>query len=156
MAPVSSIYPVRDPEHVLPTIARALSLSDQGTRPVIETLVAYLRPRDLLLVLDNLEHVVAAAPLIADLLVASPGLKALATSRIVLRLSGEYDVPVNPLATSEAVQLFVTRAKAARPDFALTTGNQQAVIAICTQLDGLPLRLSLPPHASVLYRPQPC
>ena len=98
-----------------------------------------------LLVLDNLEQVVEAAPLIADLLTACPRLKVLATSRVVLRLSGEHDVPVASRwpAPGRRVQLFVARARAASPGFALTAANAAAVAAICARLDGLPLAIEL-------------
>ena len=106
--------------------------------------------------LDNLEHVLGATPLIADLLAGCPRLTVLSTSRAVLRISGEHDFPVPPLdlpppgeipvkaaEASPAVQLFVARAQAARPDFALTEANASPVAAICRRLDGLPLAIEL-------------
>jgi non-specific serine/threonine protein kinase len=134
---------LHDPGPVLPTIAKDLGLSDVGTRSAAEQLVAYLHPRRSLLVLDNLEQVVESAPQIADLMTRCPRLKVLATSRVVLRISDEHDVPVHPLPAPAAVQLFVTRARAASSDFALTAANQAAVAAICTRLDGLPLAIEL-------------
>jgi predicted ATPase/DNA-binding CsgD family transcriptional regulator len=134
---------LRDPGLVLPAIATALGLGDAGTRPLDEQLVAHLRPRQSLFLLDNLEHVVEAAPGIAELLTHCPRLKVLATSRVVLRVTDEYDVPIDPLPTSEAVQLFVARARAASPEFTLTAANQVAVGAICARLDGLPLAIEL-------------
>jgi non-specific serine/threonine protein kinase len=108
-------------------------------------------------VLDNVEHVVEAAPQLGELLAACPGLTLLATSREVLRLAGEHDVPVAPLslpaapdeadmvtvAASPAVQLFLERARAADPGFALTEANAAAVVGICRRLDGLPLAIEL-------------
>ncbi|MGH2614192.1 MAG: ATP-binding protein [Thermomicrobiales bacterium] len=159
---------VHEPRLVGVTIAQALGVRETGERPLAETLAAALRPKHLLLILDNLEHVLDAAPLIADLLVACPTLHVLATSRVVLRLSGEHVFPVPPLeipaanaaATAEvsaapAVRLFVARAQAAHPDFTLTEENAAAVAAICHRLDGLPLAIelaaaripALPPHA---------
>jgi non-specific serine/threonine protein kinase len=148
--------PLRDPALVLPTIARAFGLSDAGNRPLAERLAAHLRSWQVLLVLDNLEQVVEAAPRIADLLTACPDLKILATSRVVLHLSDEHDLPVAPLAlpeaegrslnevaSSPAVRLFVARAQAASPAFALTEANTAAVAAICARLDGLPLAIEL-------------
>jgi predicted ATPase/DNA-binding CsgD family transcriptional regulator len=135
--------PLRDPDLVLPTIAFALGFRDKGNRPLTEQLIAHLRPRQLLLVLDNLEQVIDAAPLIANLLTLCPGLKIVATSRVVLRLSVEHDVAVAPLAVPEAVHLFVTRAKAASPNFELTAANAAVVAAICSRLDGLPLAIEL-------------
>jgi predicted ATPase len=137
------LAPLRDPGLVLPAIARTLGLIDEGLRSMTEQLVAYLRSRQVLLVLDNLEQVVEAAPRVADMLTACPRLKVLATSRVVLRVSGEHDFPVDPLAAPEAVQLFVARARAVSPTFALTAANQAAVAAICTRLDGLPLAIEL-------------
>ena len=134
---------VRDPDLVLPAIARGLELSDKGATPVYRQLIAYLQPRHLLLVLDNLEQVVDAAPWIADLLADCQHLTILATSRIVLRLTGEHDVPVHPLAAPEAVQLFVARARAASPGFTLSAANAATLSAICTRLDGLPLAIEL-------------
>ncbi len=134
---------VRDPGLVLPAIAAAYGLGDEGTRTAAEQLVAQLRARRSLLVLDNLEQVVEAAAGIAGLLRQCPHLKVLATSRVVLRVSDEHDVPVHPLPAPDAVQLFVTRARAASPAFALTAANQAAVAAICTRLDGLPLAIEL-------------
>ena len=104
---------LRDPNLVLATIAHALGFADKGAHPLLDQLVSHLRQRQLLLVLDNLEQVIDAAPQIADLLTRCPRLKVLATSRVVLRLSLEHDVPMTPLAIAEAVQLFVTRARAA-------------------------------------------
>jgi predicted ATPase/DNA-binding CsgD family transcriptional regulator len=134
---------LRDPSLVLPTIAHALGLRDKGDAPAREWLAAHLRRRHLLLVLDNLEQVIAAAPAIADLLVRCPRLSVLATSRVVLRLSQEQDVPVAPLAVAEAVALFVTRARAASQGFELSAANAAVIAAICTRLDGLPLAIEL-------------
>jgi predicted ATPase/DNA-binding CsgD family transcriptional regulator len=148
---------VPDPALVASAIAQGLGVREAGGRPLDETLVSALRMKHLLLVLDNLEHVVDATPLIAQLLVASPRLSVLATSRAVLRISGEHDIPVPALALPDAetvptvedvgaapaVQLFVARAQAARPDFVLTPANATAVAAICRRLDGLPLAIEL-------------
>ena len=153
---------MRDPDLVLPTIATAFGLRDVGHRPLTEQLVAHLRLSQALLVLDNLEQVVEAAPQIADLVTHCPQLKVLATSRVVLRVSVEHVVPVDPLSVPAAVQLFVTRARAASPDFALTAANQAAVAAICARLDGLPLAIELAaaripalPPAALLARLEP-
>jgi non-specific serine/threonine protein kinase len=148
---------IRDPDLVLPTIAQALGLSDIGGRPLTEGVVAHVRSRQMLLLLDNVEQVVDAAPVVAGLLGACPDLKVLATSRVVLRLSVEHAVPVSPLtvpdgrgrpspeevAASPAVQLFVARAQAASPGFALSADNAAAVAAVCARLDGLPLAIEL-------------
>jgi predicted ATPase len=150
---------IRDPSLVLPTMARALGYTDKGRRPLMEQLAANLQPRRLLLVLDNFEQVVAAAPAISYLLANCLHLKVLVTSRVMLHLSGEQDVLVEPLPVAEAVQLFVTRARAANPSFALTADNAATVGAICTRLDGLPQAIELAaartralPSAALLVR----
>ena len=134
---------LRDPALLLPALANALGLAEAAGGSVATLLVAFLRPRQLLLVLDNLEQITDAAPLIADLLIACPSLKVLVTSRVVLHISGEHDVPVNPLPIPSAVQLFVARARAASFGFALTADNAPMVAAICGRLDGLPLAIEL-------------
>jgi predicted ATPase/DNA-binding CsgD family transcriptional regulator len=148
---------LHDPALVLPTIARIFEVGDEGSRPLAERLVAHLHPRQLLLVLDNLEQVIEAAPRIANLLTACPHLTVLATSRVVLRLSNEQSVPVAPLAVPSeanqptpeeatafaAVRLFVARARAMSPGFVLSEQNAAAVAATCRRLDGLPLALEL-------------
>jgi predicted ATPase/class 3 adenylate cyclase len=155
---LAALAPIADPALVAPAIAQALGVQDMGGRPLAERVREYLRDKRLLLVLDNFEQVLAAAPLVADLLAGCPRLTALVTSRAVLRLSGEHDLAVAPLAlppdgvhsTSperlaryDAVRLFVARAQAARADFALTPETAPAVVALCRRLDGLPLALEL-------------
>jgi non-specific serine/threonine protein kinase len=151
------LSPVRDPALVLPTVARAFGIPEDADRPVREQLADRLGGRSSLLVLDNLEQVAAAAADLADLLACCPTLKILATSRVVLRVTGEHRYPVPPLhlpdlahlpalaalAETEAVALFVQRAQAADPAFALTKATAPVVAAICTRLDGLPLALEL-------------
>ena len=152
---------IREPALVLPAVAQALGVRDTGERSVVDGLAAALRGRRPLLVLDNLEQVLAAAPRIGQLLAACPGVKVLATSRAPLRLSGEYDVRIPPLALpdrpgaparpqaleeaarSDAVRLFAERAEAARTDFALSADNVAAVAELCRRLDGLPLAIEL-------------
>jgi predicted ATPase/class 3 adenylate cyclase/Tfp pilus assembly protein PilF len=146
-----------DPALVVPTIAQTLGLREQGGQSPAELLRGYLGDRCLLLVLDNFEQVVGAAPELAALLAASPGLQVLVTSRLPLRLRGEHEFPLMPLPLPEpshlpplaalsryaAVALFVERAQAARPDFAVTSANAPAVAEICARLDGLPLAIEL-------------
>ncbi len=148
---------VRDPALVAATIAGALGLREGGGRPLAERLAGHLRDRHTLLVLDNFEQVTEAAPLVADLLATCPDLTVLATSREPLRVGGEQEFAVQPLALpdptslhpgdlperSPAVALFVQRARAVKPDFALTASNARAVAEICRRLDGLPLALEL-------------
>jgi len=140
---VVSLAQVRDWELVVPTIAHTLGLREQSGEPVSEALGEYLRDRRLLLVLDNLEHVTAAAPVLAGLLASAPGLKVVATSRTPLRLSGEHTYAVRPLALAESVSLFGERAHAAVPEFEITHENEDVIAEICARLDGLPLAIEL-------------
>jgi non-specific serine/threonine protein kinase len=151
------LAPVADPGLVATSVARVLGVHEAGDERLAERLAAYLRDRRLLLLLDNFEQVVEAAPLVATLLGGCPRLTVLVTSRVRLRLSGEREHAVPPLALaagddapagngiaeSEAVRLFVERAQAVREDFGLTAGNAPAVAAICRRLDGLPLAIEL-------------
>jgi predicted ATPase/DNA-binding CsgD family transcriptional regulator len=161
------LTPVRDPDLVAPAIAQVLGVRDVGGTPLAGLLADYLRPRALLLVLDNFEQVVEAVSLVAGLLAACPNLAVLATSRVVLRVSGEHGFPVPPLAlpestaetvekveTAEAVRLFVDRARAADPSFALTVRNAPAIGEICRRLDGLPLAMELAAARIALLPPQ--
>ncbi len=161
------LAPVRDTGLVAPTIAAAFDVRETPDRTVVASLQSHLSGQELLLILDNLEHLIESAPLIAGLLTACPFLTVLATSRALLNLSGERDFAVPPLplpalpsswaeraamdrsaltvelASGAAVELFVERAQAARADFALTAGNAAAVSAICHRLEGLPLAIEL-------------
>jgi non-specific serine/threonine protein kinase len=150
------LAPVRDPDLVLSTLAGVLGAIESGGRPLLATLCEALRSRQLLLVLDNFEHLLAAAPALADLLIACPLLTLLVTSRAALRLRGEREVVVSPLtvpdprrlpleevARSPAVALFTARAQETRADFALTAATAPVVAAICARLDGLPLAIEL-------------
>jgi len=151
------LAPISDPELVLSTIAQVLGVEDAGGRPLRDALVDYLRGRHLLLVLDNFEQVLAAATVVDALLQAGPGLRVLVTSRAPLQIRGEQEYPVPPLAlpasgrsfTPEAlsqyaaVALFIERAAAIKPDFAVTNANAPAVAELCTRLDGLPLAIEL-------------
>lgn len=138
-------------------IASALGLVETGALTVLEALRITLRNRQVLLLLDNFEQVVTAAAAVSDLLASCPRLKVLVTSRAVLRMGGEHQFPVWPLtppaltagasvfvlAANPAVDLFLRRAQAARPGFALTPSNAAAVAGICRRLEGLPLALEL-------------
>jgi predicted ATPase/transcriptional regulator with XRE-family HTH domain len=156
-AAVVFLAAVRDPALVASTIALALGVVEAGGRSPVDRLGAALRERHLLLLLDNLEHLLDAAPLVTDLLARCPRLAVLATSRAPLRLAGEHVYPVPPLAVPDpdrlppqdelagvaAVRLFVARSRAADPAFALTGENADAVAAVCHRLDGLPLAIEL-------------
>jgi predicted ATPase/DNA-binding CsgD family transcriptional regulator len=153
--PLAPLAPVAGPDLVAATVAQALGVRDGGGRPLQTVLRDALRGRTLLLVLDNCEHVLAGVvPLVVGLLEAAPGLRVLATSRARLQVAGEQEYPVPPLtlpstgdplgtAESEAVALFVERAREARPDFVLSAENAGAVAEVCHRLDGLPLALEL-------------
>jgi class 3 adenylate cyclase len=138
-----SLAPVRDWELVVPTIAHTIGLREQSGEGVIEALTEYLRDRQVLLVLDNLEQVTAVASVLARLLASAPGLKIIATSRTPLRVSGERTFAVRSLALEESVRLFAERAQAAAPEFELTDENRDDVAEICARLDGLPLAIEL-------------
>jgi transcriptional regulator with XRE-family HTH domain len=145
------LAPLRDPALVPNAMARALSVGERGERPLPEALALAVADRHLLLVVDNCEHLLPAMPLIGQLLAAAPRLKVLATSRARLRLRGERELPVGPLASPApegaatpplaglagvaAVRLFVERAAEVRPGFALTPDNAAEVAAICRQVE---------------------
>ncbi|MBW3632966.1 MAG: LuxR C-terminal-related transcriptional regulator [Chloroflexi bacterium] len=153
-APLAAIT---DPDLVATTVARAAGLVETGDTPVRDTLAAALRQVEALLVLDNFEHVVAAAPLVSDLLAVCPRLTILATSRVLLRVEGEYALPVPPLTVpdpetlasreelmrSAAAQLFARRGQAVNPSFSVTDDNAPLVVDICRRLDGVPLAIEL-------------
>lgn len=153
------LAPIADPDLVASTIAEKLSLQEVASRPVLESLKNFLKRKRTLLVLDNFEQILPAAEVITDLLGACPDLHVLATSRAMLRLTGEYEVPIPPLTLpdlssgqsgngakayeSEAVWLFEERARAARPGLELTADARRAIAEICVRLDGLPLAIEL-------------
>lgn len=144
-------------DEVVSVIARTTGLREMGSALLAEQLHAYLAERALLLVLDNFEHLLPAAPQIAEILAVAPHVVVLATSRAPLRLAGEQEFPVPPLAvpTREplppleqleqfaAIALFVARVRALQPDFMLDAERAPLVTAICRQLDGLPLAIEL-------------
>lgn len=151
------LAPVRDPTLVLPTIASVLNVREDSPGTLRATLTAYLMPKRMLLVLDNCEQVITAASDLAALLTACPRLAILATSRESLRIAAEHEFPVLPLGVPEeirdlalddlaqipALALFVSRATAIDPSFALTTDNAAVIAEICRRLDGLPLAIEL-------------
>jgi predicted ATPase/transcriptional regulator with XRE-family HTH domain len=175
-----ALAPIRDLDRVPAAIAQALNVRENPGELLQVTLQRYLRDRRLLLLLDNFEQVTAAAPLLGTLLLSSPGLKLLVTSREVLHIYGEHDFPVPPLAVPgskfqvqsekglsatlnfepgtleryETVRLFVERAVAVDHDFSLTSDNAQAVVEICRRLDGLPLAIELAAAQVNAFAPQ--
>ncbi len=159
---------VREAHRVGAAIALALDLTVAGGQAALDVVTAHLCQRRALLVLDNFEQVTAAGPDVATLLAAAPGVKVVVTSRVILRVYGETEFNVPPLsapaegdsltreslARYPAVELFVQRAQAVRPDFELTSDNALAVAAICDMLDGLPLAIELAAARSRLLSPQ--
>jgi predicted ATPase/DNA-binding CsgD family transcriptional regulator len=167
------LAPVRDPGLVPSTIAQGIGLQDARDRPLMEHLISQLRERRLLIVLDNFEHLLAGAPVVTQLLQETSALRILVTSRSSLRISGEQECPVPPLALPspassstpdsvarcESVRLFAARAAAATPGFVIDERNASAIAQITCRLDGLPLaielaaaRVKLLPPESILAR----
>src|SRR5262249_32157051 len=139
------LAPITDPERVAPAICQTLGVRETGSQPPIESLKEYLRAKQLLLLLDNFEQILPAAPVVSELLANCPRLKGLVTSRAVLHLRGEHEFPVAPLAMPDlsamplagadmvfslsqyaAAELFIQQALAARPDFTVTNENAPA------------------------------
>ncbi|CAA9585623.1 MAG: hypothetical protein AVDCRST_MAG88-3892, partial [uncultured Thermomicrobiales bacterium] len=157
-----ALAPLGDAAMVLPAIARALGVREVAGEPLAATLGAYLRDKRLLLVLDNVEHLLGAAPAVAEVAGAAGGVGILATSRAPLRVRGEREWALPPLETpaldrvpelrdvagNPAVALFVERARAVDPGFALRGANAAAVAAICRRLDGLPPARGICPSGS--------
>lgn len=171
-----SLAALDDPALVLPTIAQAVGVREVEGEPLLASLHAALYDREVLLVLDNFEQVVKAAPLVSELLEVAPRLKALVTSRVFLRLRSEHAHAVTPLALpdllsgegqsltpseaaerithSAAVRLFLERAQAAQMDFVITEENAPVVTELCRRLDGLPLAIELAAARVRLLSPQ--
>jgi predicted ATPase/DNA-binding CsgD family transcriptional regulator len=163
-----SLAGVTDPALVATNIIPELGVIGREDRSAITSLKRYLRDKKMLLVLDNFEHVLESAQLVAELLVASPQLAVLVTSREALRLSGEYEYLVPPLTVPvlalgesisdllayDSMTLFVQRAQASVPDFQLSEENASAVAGICSHLDGLPLAIELAAARIKLFSPQ--
>ena len=151
------LAPLSDPDLVVPTIAQALGIQEAGERPLLDLLQAYVRDKQLLLLLDNFEQIAAAAPGLSELLSGCPQLKMLVTSRAVLHIRGEHEFPVPPLELpdlthlpgSEAlsqfgsVALFLQCAQTARLDFQMNPASTHTIAEICVRLDGLPLAIEL-------------
>jgi non-specific serine/threonine protein kinase len=161
------LAPLTDPDLVAGTIATVLQVPESGAQPVGDRLHAYLHAKQALLVLDNFEHLLAAAPLVEGLLKGAPRLKVLATSRAPLGVYGEREFLVPPLTLPdrrrlpaldqllqyEAVRLFVERTQARQPAFVLNAANAPAVVEICWRLDGLPLAIELAAARGKLFPP---
>ena len=171
-----ALGPIADPDLVMSAIAQTLGLRDLGSVAPEDSLKTYLADKTLLLVLDNVEHVIAAAPRIMQVLTACPRLTVLATSRVSLHLRGEHEFAVPPLdlparrrararasltqadlaslTTYAAVALFIERAQAVKRDFTVTNANAPAIAEICARLDGLPLAIELAAARVRLLTPQ--
>jgi predicted ATPase/DNA-binding SARP family transcriptional activator len=143
---------LEDPALVARAILEALEIPETGREPEDELIRALARS-ELLLLVDNFEQVLAAAPTIARVLTASPSLRVVVTSRAPLHVGGEHEFPVPPLAEDEAAELFVTRAQAANPNFALSEQNAADVAELCAKLDGLPLAIELAAARAKLLSP---
>jgi predicted ATPase/DNA-binding SARP family transcriptional activator len=152
-----ALAPIRDPALVASAIAHVLGVKEVGDQPLVELLKRYLHERAVLLVLDNFEHLLAAAPWAADLLATCPQINILATSRAALHVRAEHLFPITPLpppdltdvddvqiiAQAPAVALFIARAQAVDPNFTLHSENAATIAAICARLEGLPLAIEL-------------
>ncbi|HEY3232554.1 MAG TPA: NB-ARC domain-containing protein, partial [Roseiflexaceae bacterium] len=164
---VVALASTSDPSLVVLAIAQTLGVEETGERAILDRLKEYLSGKQILLVLDNFEQVLDAALLVGELLTVASRLKILVTSRAALRLSGEREFSVPPLTLPdrvhppphdrldyyESVRLFIERAQAVRPDFAITEANAPAVVEICHRLDGLPLAIELAAARSKLFPP---
>lgn len=162
------LAPLHDPAHVVSAIGRALGIRQEGERPLIEAVEAELGGLEMLLVLDNFEHVMEAATLVSELVDRCPSLTVLVTSRTSLRLTGEREymveplgvptlerlLPLDELARFPAVALFLERAAMVAPGFQLTPENAAAVAGICSRLDGVPLALQLAAARLKLLSPE--
>ncbi len=161
------LTPIQDPRQLVPTLARRLGAPPAAGRPSIQALQDFLEVRQAVLVLDNFEHLLEAAPRLAEILAACPFITFVVTSRAALHLRWERVVPVPPLGLPEpgrlpsvsslartpAISLFVDRVRAAEPSFALTSENASAVAELCTRLDGLPLAIELAARQVGTYSP---
>jgi LuxR family maltose regulon positive regulatory protein len=134
---------LRDPRLVATNIAASFDIRETRSVSSEDELLALLALKRVLIVLDNFEHVTGAATLVAGVIEACPQVSILVTSRTPLRVRAERRFPLDPLAVPEAVRLFIDRAQAASPGFALTPNNAEAVAAVCRRLDGLPLAIEL-------------
>lgn len=163
------LSPISDPARVAPAIAETLGLRESPqSRPIYDVLLEFLRDRKVLLLLDNFEQLMAAAPRVADLMERCPRVKVLVTSRAPMHIRGEKELQIQPLATPDlqsatdmhklsqfaSVELFIQRAQGLRPEFRVTEENAPAIAEICNRLDGLPLAIELAAARIKLLSPQ--
>jgi len=137
------LAPAHDRNAVTAALAQALGVRDTGDAPLFDKVTTAVRDRRVLLVLDNFEQALAAAPAVTELLAAAPEVSAIVTSRSLLRVGGERRYELDPLPSDDAMRLFVERAHAVRPDFEITPANSDDVGRICSALDGVPLAIEL-------------
>jgi predicted ATPase/DNA-binding SARP family transcriptional activator len=160
------LAPISDPGLVASVVAGTLGMREEGGTTVLDSLKLFLADRNLLLIMDNFEHLVKAAPDVSQLLAAAPSVRVLATSRERLRLQGEHDFPVGALLVppeevmdiqavlrNEAIQLFLDRARAANLAFEVTEQNAEQIARICRRLEGLPLAIELAAARINLFAP---
>lgn len=162
------LAPITGSDLVDTAIAATLGMRQAVDESLLDTLIRSLRRKQLLLVIDNFEHVIEAAPVVGDLIAGAPGLKILTSSREMLRVYGEHEYPVPPLGLPEesrsqtaavisqyeAVSLFIQRAKATQPDFEIAEDNAPAIAEICARLEGLPLAIELAAARVRLFEPE--
>src|SRR5258708_36016628 len=162
------LAPISDPDLVVPTISQTLGLRDVEERSLFERLKPFLRDKNLLLLLDNFEQVLSAAPALVELLLACPSIKIMVTSRAILHVEGEYEFSVPPLSLPDPlhlpaheellhyspIALFVQRAQSVKPAFVLSEDNAAAIAQSCIRLDGITLHLELAAARSQLLSPQ--
>jgi predicted ATPase/class 3 adenylate cyclase len=162
------LAPIADPALVISTVAQVLGVLDRGSQPILETLGEFLRSKKMLLLLDNFEHVCAAASEVTQLLETCSHIKFLVTSREVLHVRGEYEFLVYPLAFPDishrstvdlitgnpAVELFSQRAQSVKSEFCITDENAKSVAEICARLDGLPLAIELAAARVKMFPPE--
>jgi predicted ATPase/DNA-binding XRE family transcriptional regulator len=156
------LAPLRDPELIPAAVAETLGVKDVADRSLQDSLKRHLQGKEMLLLVDNMEHLLPAVSVVADLVEECPRLTVLATSRAPLRLSAEQQFPVAPLPLDEAasserspaVRLYLERARAVAPDFELTDANAATVARICERLDGLPLAIELAAARIKLFKPK--
>ncbi len=158
---------ISDPDHLLTAVAKVLALEEKGALPLTVQLATFLQKKHILLILDNFEQLLPAAPLVADILSAAPHCRIIVTSRFRLHVYGEFEYPLSPLPLPEpeqprsteallefaAVSLFIARARAYQPTFTLSTENANDIVYICQQLDGLPLAIELAAAHIKLFSP---
>ena len=149
-----ALAPIRDEALIVSEIARVLDVGPVAGEPLRQTLSATLAERQLLLVLDNFEHLLDAAGVVAELLAAAPNVDVLCTSREPLRIRGEQRLQVGPLPVRDAGNLFLQRARAARPELSVDAKDHAAIARICQRLDGLPLALEMAASRTAIFAPR--